>query len=90
MKIKNLSMNYETSEMVISFEDNTQMQFAYQAVTKQVETIAKELLDRELRNILRGGNLINAIKLHREKTGSYLKESKDYCEALRDAMPGQR
>jgi hypothetical protein len=38
--------------------------------------------DAELVAFLRGGRKIEAIKLHREATGSGLKEAKDYVEAL--------
>ncbi len=37
---------------------------------------------REIRDLLAKGRKINAIKLHRELTGSGLKESKEFVETL--------
>lgn len=39
-------------------------------------------LDAEILNLLQAGKKIDAIKLHRRKSGLGLKESKDYVEAL--------
>lgn len=40
-------------------------------------------LDHELLDIMARGNLVEAIKHHRAVTGAGLKESKDYCDALK-------
>jgi ribosomal protein L7/L12 len=40
-------------------------------------------LDHELLDIMARGNLVEAIKHHRTVTGMGLKESKDYCDALK-------
>ncbi len=39
-------------------------------------------LDKELLRLLRDGQKIEAVKRHRERTNSGLKESKDYVESL--------
>ena len=41
-------------------------------------------LDKELIEIIRTGALLQAVKHCKDKTGNGLKESKDYCEELRD------
>lgn len=50
-------------------------------------TIEKELsqskLDREIRKLIRQELYINAIRLHRERTGSSLIESKSYVDLLK-------
>lgn len=39
--------------------------------------------DQELRQLVLAGKKIEAIKLHRQRTGMGLKESKEYVEGLR-------
>lgn len=39
-------------------------------------------LDKQLSDLVRGGQKIEAIKLYREQTGVGLKEAKDYVERL--------
>lgn len=50
-------------------------------------TVEKELsqskLERELRQLIREEKYINAIRLHRERTGSPLVESKSYIDLLK-------
>ncbi len=41
-----------------------------------------EGLDRQIVELMRSGQKIQAIKLYREQTGAGLKESKDYVEGL--------
>lgn len=43
-------------------------------------------LNNELKEFIAKDELIKAIKLHRERTGSSLLEAKNYCEALRSKM----
>jgi len=45
---------------------------------------AKKKMDKELLSLIREKHLIHAIKRHRELTRAGLKESKEYCEQLRD------
>lgn len=60
---------------------------AFQCAAYDQDQLARNL-DNELICILKNPNhfgtapLIKAIKLHRERTGAGLKESKDYCDAL--------
>jgi len=42
-------------------------------------------LDALLMERINSGLMVDAIKLHRNKTGSTLKDSRDYCFALKDA-----
>lgn len=48
--------------------------------------LRKHRLDKELRELLKEGWKVNAIKLHRERTGSTLKDAKDYVDALQERM----
>jgi len=48
--------------------------------------LAKRKMDKELRVLLFEKSLIYAIKRHREITRSGLRESKEYCERLRDGL----
>lgn len=60
---------------------------SFQKAAYDQDQLARNL-DNELICILKGGQkqgtipLIMAIKLHRERTGASLKESKDHCDAL--------
>lgn len=40
-------------------------------------------LDRRLLGLIRAGTLLMAVKLKKESSGMGLKESKDYCDALK-------
>lgn len=40
-------------------------------------------LDRRLLGLIRAGTLLQAVKLKKEESGMGLKESKDYCDALK-------
>lgn|GEM_PF-6329562 len=43
-------------------------------------------LEERVKNYLRRGELIEAVRLYREKTGASLKECKDYCDKLSSEM----
>ncbi len=43
-------------------------------------------LELELLPILKEGNLLQAVKYYKDVTGSGLKESKEFCDALRDKL----
>ena len=49
---------------------------------------AKKHFDEELAEVIRKDGLITAIKLHRERTGSSLKASKNYCDDLNAQIGG--
>lgn len=36
--------------------------------------------------MFKNGHLLQAVKYYKEKTGEGLKESKEYCDALRDKL----
>jgi ribosomal protein L7/L12 len=52
------------------------------ATADQRQASPRNDFERQLEQLLRGGNMIAAIKLYRERTGKGLKESKDAVEAF--------
>ena len=51
-----------------------------------IKDVGWNRLDRELERLIRSGNFISAIKLHRERTQSSLKDARDYCWDLREKL----
>ena len=41
-------------------------------------------MDKEIVALIKAGSLLNAVKYHKEQTGWGLKESKDYCDRLKE------
>lgn len=48
--------------------------------------VLREVADAEIEQEIRSGNMINAIKLYREKTGAGLQDAKNAVEAWRDRL----
>jgi len=63
------------AEVISSGEQKTQ------AVAALASDVQKQALNERIKELWQT-NKIAAIKLHRDKTNSSLKEAKDYCEAL--------
>lgn len=53
---------------------------------KSAGPVLRQVEDAEIEAEIRSGNLLNAIKLYREKTGVGLKDAKDAVEAWRDRL----
>ena len=54
------------------------------AVTELEKLTACTSIDNELLPFLKDGQLLGAVKYYKDKTGLGLKESKEYCDKLRD------
>ena len=57
---------------------------AIEALGKLESFVVKQTLDNELLPFMKLGNHLQAVKHYKDKTGLGLKESKEYCDALRD------
>jgi ribosomal protein L7/L12 len=68
-----MKFEFDTIEQIIAFADRVRL----------VEDQKREKWDDEYRAMLMDHRVIDAIKLHRSRTGMGLKEAKDYIESLR-------
>ena len=50
----------------------------------------KKHFDEELAGVIRNRGFLSAVKLHRERTGSSLKASKEYCDDLNAQIEGKK
>ncbi len=83
MKIKSVTYDYEAYQLLVSCAsklDLDKLIAVFQKATVESETQA---LDLHLRSLIQADRVIDAIKLHREKTGSSLLASKNYIDSLR-------
>jgi hypothetical protein len=84
MKFTRLIVDYTENDLTIRFADSTDMNEAHRLIVGLLSNEIKSDMDQEIIRLLKAGLIIDAIKYHREKTGSYLKDAKDYVCALRD------
>ncbi len=71
---------------VLHLAPKTKEQLASEAAELQRKKKVRRTSGHELERVLQQQGIIAAIKLHREKTGASLKDSKEYVERLRDAL----
>ena len=75
--------------MKVSFEGSKEELFQLGTLLHRLRRIeerkAKANKDADYLDLIAKGQFIQAIKLHRERNNSGLKESKEYMDALRDA-----
>jgi ribosomal protein L7/L12 len=71
-----MKFEFDTIEQIIAFADRVRL----------AESQKKATWDDEYRALLLDCRAIDAIKLHRQRTGMGLKEAKDYIESLRGSV----
>lgn len=75
-------LNYEDLGVALA-KENPALFVKLVAQQKDVDVPGVEQWQRDVYSHIIGGNMVNAIKLTREKTGFGLKEAKDVCDAVR-------
>lgn len=91
MKFKMVQLGYSTNELRIEFESQDDMLFAWDLLKQQGGPDQKKKnMDDEIVRLIRADRFIEAIRYHRFETGSYLVESKRYCDAIRDTLSTEK
>jgi len=85
MKIIYAEMNYADNTLTLRFDTREAVSKAFSLISAEETRETKEEFDRRLLAKIRGGYIIDAIKMHREATGSYLVDAKKYVDQLRAA-----
>lgn len=90
MKIKSAYLDFTDFSLTVRFDTTEAVQTAYKQIVETATSInttsEKNILDAELIHLIKADRFIDAIRRYREVTGQYLKESKDYCQALKDSL----
>jgi len=85
MKIQSMQVDFSTLTMEVRFESATDMRTVADRILND-GNVTNEEMDRQIKLLCRGNQFIEAIRYHRGITNLSLKESKDYCEKIRDGV----
>jgi ribosomal protein L7/L12 len=86
MKIARVEIDYQEATLKIQFFNQADVDIAFKRLTEENAADVKRELDNRLIDIIRRGDFIQAIKEYRAATGLGLKESKEYCDKLRESV----
>jgi ribosomal protein L7/L12 len=83
--IGNVSEHSNNVNLSINFTNVTLEEAASIIRTIESKTCANlSKMDKEIVNLIKAGSLLNAVKYHKDQTGMGLKESKEYCDRLKE------
>ncbi len=83
MKIKLVTYDYEANQLLVSVESRLDLDKLMDMFQKFIAEDGIRTLDFSLSTLISAGRIIDAIKLHRERTGSSLLAAKNYVDSLR-------
>jgi hypothetical protein len=83
MKIQSMSVDYGTLEMVVKFTSADDMRSTADSILNSGAP-TKVQTDQQIRLLCDANKFIEAIRYHYYITNSSLKDSKEYCERIRD------
>lgn len=73
------SLIYMVIQLTMKMEETNR---TLNKIVKHLNLDTSEMLDEELKELIKQGKKVEAIKLYREKTGKSLKESSNHVESL--------
>jgi len=81
MKINVITLDYTRKELVVQFDNIEDMRTIADSILNHGKP-TKNDMDNQILSHINRGNRIDAIRYHRQVTGSLLLESKQYCDQI--------